>query len=266
MAVKKTRRLSLGGSSALSSEKEFAQHIEPVIIVTAAGSPDVKQRKGMLRKLEAENILKLMTSLAKGDKLPPIGKSQDGHLVFGNHRITAAQLLATPPTERHKALPSKLLNQPLTAEQRQTLESFAAVPSVELRVDMVDDPEAEIRENTHRRQLTPQLVREQLDLPISFGYEEGSGRPSKDSKGKAMAKLAELWSITPRALQQHLQHLNQPKAQKKPTPTKQDDAERARVRLRSALTYFLETNGSKKTQSAKETLALAEKLASRLDS
>ena len=265
MAVRKTRRLSLGGTSALSSEKEIAQHTEPVIVVTAAGSPHITQRKGIARRLEAENVLKLMASLANGDKLPPLGRTSDGHLVYGNHRLTAAQLLATPPAERHRLLSRNVLNQPLTPEQHKALEAFAPLPSVELRVDIVNDPEAEIRENTHRRQLTPQLVREQLDLLISFGYEEGSGRPAKGSKGKAMAKLAELWSITPRALQQHLQHLNQPKSRKsKSAPP--DEAEQTRIRLQKALAAYVEANKSKRTQSAKDTLALAEKLATRLNS
>ena len=266
MAVK-TRRLNLGGSAALNSEREVAQHTEPVVVVTSSGCSSVKERKGLLRRLEPENLIKLMNSLSRGDQVPPIGRDSSGHLVYGAHRLTAARLLATAPKERRKVLPNKALNRDFTDQEREQLESFKTVPSVELRVDVVEDPEAEIRENTHRRQITPHLVREQLDLLVSFGYEEGSGRPTRDSKGKAMAKLAELWGVTPRALQLQLKQLDQEapsKDDRQKPPKQRDEAEKARAKLRNALALFLDTNKGKRSQSAKEVQLQAEKLAKML--
>lgn len=232
MAMKRYR---LGGKALLQSEANLGKPTGAgeTVSISSSGCATVKPRKGAERKLEAENVVKLVLALAGGDKLPPIGLSNDGTLVYGAHRLAAAQLLATPPERRGLALARMALSLELTKEQKERLKEPRSVGRVELRVDRGVDPEAELRENAQRRQLSPTLVREQLQLLVDFGYGTSKGRPKKGSKGNAMARLAEIWGVTTRNLQLHLSNLDGTEEQNSQPLVKSKKKKKKQARLQS---------------------------------
>lgn len=247
MAVKRNP-YRLGGKAALESERKLGRRSVSSLVVTADGCSRVLPRPGKVRCLEPANVVQLMLSMEKGDKLPPIGITETGQLVYGAHRLTAARLLANGPGQRAKVLSEYALLTELSPEQKRLLKQPSQRRTVELRADTVDDPEAELRENAHRRQLSPELVREQLDVLVSFGYRAGgAGRPKPGQKPHALARLAEIWNVTPRALQLQLAKLKeQTEVDIPPKPRRQTTAEeRTRLKLQGALTTLLKPRAAK---------------------
>lgn len=267
MAVTARSPFSLGGESARRSERDIGKTRGAELIVTSKGCSSVRPRKGTPRLIEPDNLTRLVESLAQGHQLPPIGIASDGTLVYGAHRLAAAQVLATTPDDRKKALGKLALAEPLTDELLNRILKPPRRQEVLLRQDLSEDWEAELRENTQRRQISPTLVKEQLDVLIEHGFETAQGRPRKGAAPPAIPRLAKLWGVDVKTIHWHLAKLKEPTdaAKQKPKEKLPPSPQRARTTLCSQLSGFTKQYKGQRTREAKQILSLVSQLTELLE-